>query len=92
MQTLPQPTSARVAASKPLPFDRVDVFHVFKFNPTSLDDDDDVNVERDVVKATPGGGDGKPGRFDTVVVLQRDDAESTGLQGAYHVFQLLINL
>ena len=79
-QTLPQPTSVRVALGHPLPFEKVDVFHIFKFHPTRIDDEAVVELERDVIKASPGRN-GKPGTFDTVVVLQRDDAESTGLRG-----------
>ena len=79
-QTLSQPTSARVALGHPLPFEKVDVFHIFKFHPTRIDDEAVVELERDVIKASPGRN-GKPGTFDTVVVLQRDDAESTGLRG-----------
>ena len=40
----------------------------------------DSKPERDAVKARPASGE-QPGRFDTVVVLQGEEAEATGLQG-----------
>lgn len=60
-----------------MPVNRLNVFHGFKFAPASLSDD---NEETDAVKATPAKGQ-QAARFDTVVVLQGDDAEATGLQG-----------
>lgn len=80
---LPRPTSAYEAAKHPLPFDKLDVFHSFKFHPTSIDEEESSlpeDQERDTVKACPSIGN-KPSRFDTVVVVYRDDAQSTGLQG-----------
>lgn len=61
-----------------LPFTRLDVFHQFKFHPTGLEDGDD---ERDTVKAVPSIKKSNA-RFDTVVVLHTDAAESTGVEGA----------
>ncbi|KAH9918470.1 uncharacterized protein B0H18DRAFT_1122982 [Fomitopsis serialis] len=60
-----------------MPFQRLDVFHGFKFTPEPLTDD---TQETDAVKARPAIAK-QPARFDTVVVLQEDDAEATGLQG-----------
>jgi hypothetical protein len=60
-----------------LPFYRLDVFHQFKFHPTGLEDGDD---ERDTVKAVPSIKKSPP-RFDTVIVLNTDAAESTGVEG-----------
>ncbi|KIY70442.1 hypothetical protein CYLTODRAFT_451745 [Cylindrobasidium torrendii FP15055 ss-10] len=57
-----------------IPFDRIDVFHSFKFSREGLDDE---TRENDWVKASPLDG----GRYDTVIVLDGDDAEVTGLQG-----------
>lgn len=64
-----------------LPFSRVDVFHKFKFRHYQLSDE---AQEWDVVKAIPAGGRaGRKDRFDNVVVLDSDEAESTGMQGMY---------
>ncbi|KIY60855.1 hypothetical protein CYLTODRAFT_363630 [Cylindrobasidium torrendii FP15055 ss-10] len=52
-----------------IPFDRIDVFHSFK-RPRR-------RHTGDWVKASPQDG----GRFDTVIVLDGDDAEVAGLQG-----------
>jgi hypothetical protein len=60
-----------------LPFNRLDVFYQFKFQPTGLEDGDE---ERDTVKAAPIIKK-LPARFDTVVVLHTDVAESTGVEG-----------
>ena len=62
-----------------MPFNHLDVFHGFKFAPASLNDDTE---ETDAVKAMPLKGE-RPARFDTVVVMQGEDAEATRLQGEY---------
>ena len=74
------PTSARNASAYNLPFQRLDIYHTFKFHPASLEEDEEVV---DVIKATPPGKK-RPARFDTAVVLHGDDAESTGLEGSFH--------
>lgn len=61
-----------------LPIDRIDVFPQFRFRPSSLHDEDD---ESNTVKALPTAGKLTNGRFDTVVVMDREDAEATGLEG-----------
>lgn len=73
----PNSTRADVvyASSQSLPFQQVDVFHTFKFSRQLLEEGGPE--QRDVVKASPNGG----GRFDTVVVLTTDTAESVGLAG-----------
>lgn len=75
----PNSTRADVlyASSQPLPFQQLDVFHTFKFARELLEEGGPE--QRDVVKASPTGG----GRFDTVVVLTADTAESVGLTGKY---------
>ncbi|EPS92600.1 hypothetical protein FOMPIDRAFT_1137569 [Fomitopsis schrenkii] len=73
----PLSTSQLQDALTNMPVNRLNVFHSFKFAPASLSDD---NEETDAVKATPAKGQ-QAARFDTVVVLQGDDAEATGLQG-----------
>ena len=60
----------------PLPFQRIDVCHSFKFSREGLLDD---TQERDWVRASPVDS----GRFDTVVVLTGVEAESTGLDGKH---------
>lgn len=76
---LGRPLTSREAAeaSSYLPFSHLDVFHGFKFTTIPLSDG---ALEHDSVKAKPAIGT-QPARFDTVVVLQDDDAEATGLQG-----------
>lgn len=76
---LRRPLTSREAAeaSSYLPFSHLDVFHGFKFTTIPLSDS---ALEHDSVKAKPAIGT-QPARFDTVVVLQDDDAEATGLQG-----------
>ncbi|KAJ3753363.1 hypothetical protein EV360DRAFT_87873 [Lentinula raphanica] len=59
---------------KQLPFNHLDVYYSFKFSPETLDDEGSL---KDVVKATPLKG----GRFDTVVVLTGDSAETTSFSG-----------
>ena len=72
-------TNPRVAALHQLPFDRVDVYHIFKFSAIGLDDEE--SEEADVVKAQPATT-AHPARFDAVVALNDDRAEATGLEGA----------
>ncbi|THU99039.1 hypothetical protein K435DRAFT_856009 [Dendrothele bispora CBS 962.96] len=66
----------------PLPFDRVDVWHQFKLNPTSLVDGE-VWVE--TVKALPVWKHSTNTRFDTVIALVDDNAESTAVEGRCRV-------
>ena len=51
---------------------------MFRFHPEALQDE---GSEDDVVKALPVSSKDPFGRFDTVVVLVSDEAESTGLKG-----------
>ncbi|KAG1834650.1 hypothetical protein F4604DRAFT_1944865 [Suillus subluteus] len=64
-----------------LPFDKLDVWHSFKFSLDTLGNDVDGQKGIDLVRAQPGRGK-SPGRFDVVVVTHNDGAESTGLHGA----------
>lgn len=75
----PNSTRADVlyASSQPLPFHHIDVYHSFKFSRELLEEGGPE--QKDVVKASPTGG----GRFDTVVVLTADSAESVGLAGKF---------
>ncbi|KAH9949770.1 hypothetical protein B0H21DRAFT_834001 [Amylocystis lapponica] len=74
---LPNPTSSRSALQHVLPFDCLDIFHSFKFHPAEITDD---QQQRDTIKAAPANSKGSS-RFDTVVVLHGESAESTGLSG-----------
>jgi hypothetical protein len=58
-----------------LPIEKVDLFPQFRFRPASLHDEDD---ESNTVKAYPQQ---KNGHFDTIVVMDGEDAEATGLEG-----------
>ena len=53
------------------------------FCPFNLQDDEEEE-ERDIVKAIPVSKRFPSGRFDTVIVLKTDNAESTGLTGTYY--------
>ena len=75
-------TSNQRANLFPLPFNRLDVYNQFKFCPLDLQDEEDAE-ERDIVKAIPISRQLPSGRFDTVIVLKTDNAESTGLAGKY---------
>lgn len=73
-------TSNQRANLFPLPFKHLDVYNQFKFSPLGLQDEDE---ERDIVKAIPISKQLPSGRFDTVIVLKTDNAESTGLAGMF---------
>ena len=63
-----------------LPFDKVNVWHSFKFGRSVLGNDIEGTEEKDWVRAKParqGGGE----RFDTVVVSHTQEAENTGMKG-----------
>lgn len=73
------PTTDRVRQSifldAELPFSALDVWHRFKLIPNSLGFD-----HQEVIKAMPSFGD-SIARFDTVMILDTDEAESTAVQG-----------
>ena len=71
--------SRRDLARTWLPFDRVDIYHKFQFVRNELLDGKD---EFDVVKAIPGAiRKGRKNQFDTVIALENEEAESTGVRG-----------
>lgn len=76
-----------------LPFAKLDVYHMFKFTPTSLDDGvgETNDTDSQTVKAVPSIA-GKAARFDTVVVLHNEDAEATGLEGVNKIVLSFDNL
>ncbi|KIY60854.1 hypothetical protein CYLTODRAFT_405817 [Cylindrobasidium torrendii FP15055 ss-10] len=69
--------------AKDLPFERIDVYHSFRLALEGLNDDND---EQDWVKASPLDG----GRFDTVVVLDDDEADMVSLNGEFVLLLLSI--
>jgi hypothetical protein len=74
------PISARQVDYHSLSFTKVDVFNMFRFHPETLQDEGE---EDDIVRATPASTKLPNGRFDTVVALVSDTAESTGLTGIF---------
>ncbi|KAJ7016190.1 hypothetical protein C8F04DRAFT_1245633 [Mycena alexandri] len=73
-------TQAQLTASH-LPFTRLDVYHSFKFEPTTLDPGDSESTEgSQTVISRPANGT-TPARFDTVIVREKGTAEATGLTG-----------
>jgi hypothetical protein len=64
-----------------LPFDKLSVWHTFKFSRDTLGNDIDAKEEQDTVNARPRRGRKGIERFDTVAVAHSNEAESTGLQG-----------
>ncbi|KAG1737845.1 uncharacterized protein EDB91DRAFT_1249522 [Suillus paluster] len=76
-----QPYSRAQLQDIDLPLSHIDIYHGFKFCLDSLGNDVDFDYEElDTVKAKPPMG-GKAGCFDTVVVMDGSNCESTGLQG-----------
>jgi hypothetical protein len=69
-----------------LPVDKIDVFPQFRFRPTSLHDEGNKS---NTVKALPSTGGQKKGRFDTVVVMDTENAEATGLEGIFYILSYL---
>ncbi|KAA1479472.1 hypothetical protein DENSPDRAFT_855405 [Dentipellis sp. KUC8613] len=66
-----------------LPFNTLDVWDSFKFKRTDLGVEEALSVQKqdlESVKSHPARGT-DPARFDTVIVLYSDKAESTGVEG-----------
>lgn len=70
-----------------LPFQKLNTYNMFRFHPEILDDEDKTE-EHDIVKAIPTSRDLPHGRFDTVVVMVKDTAESTGVAGLSFITEL----
>lgn len=70
--------TTQVLTTTVLPFSHLDVYKMFRFQPTALNDNEE---EHDIVKAIPKSKEFPDGRFDTVVVITSDEAESHGLAG-----------
>ncbi|KAF9064711.1 hypothetical protein BDP27DRAFT_1230085 [Rhodocollybia butyracea] len=79
-----QATKKEAIANGCLPFTLLDVWHHFKFTPVNLFDDDS-DVPKEIVKAIPSGTNLRTSqsgpRYDTVIVLVNDEAESTAVIG-----------
>jgi hypothetical protein len=76
---LPNPLSVCVVESSLLPFHNIDVYTMFHFHPEALQDDE-LN-ENDIVRAVPCSPSLPSGRYDTVIVMESNNAEATGLEG-----------
>ena len=61
-----------------LPFEHVNVYNMFRFHPQGIHDEEE---ESDIVKALPRSAQNPHGRFDTVIAITKETAESTGLTG-----------
>ena len=83
----PAPASShRLEALYTLPFTKVNAYNMFHFHPKSIQDVDGEGDKDDVVKAFPKSSRLPFGRFDTVVVITKDEAESTGLTSENYNF------
>ncbi|PPQ84929.1 hypothetical protein CVT24_000245 [Panaeolus cyanescens] len=70
-----------------LPFTKVDVYNLFRFHPSPINDSE---TGIDVVRAMRKSSQYPHGRFDTVIAIIGDEAESTGLQGNIARFHWII--
>lgn len=88
-----QRASKSEALTGSIPFRSVDVWHQYKFNPGNLFDDDSDAV-KEIVKAIPFSKRSLVPRFDTVIVLDADEAQSTAVIGnvifqSFHIIILM---
>ena len=74
-----QQASKLVALHGTLPFKALDVWHRYKLTPFNTFDDSDAVQE--IVRAIPISKGGLHSQFDTVIVLDTNEAESTAVQG-----------
>ncbi|KAJ3963323.1 hypothetical protein EV361DRAFT_813481, partial [Lentinula raphanica] len=74
---LPKKRKRGVALGGYLPFRTLEVWHSFGLIPLKILDEPDKSL----IKAQPLTGKDKPARFDTVIVLEDDRAQSTAVQG-----------
>ena len=77
---LAQQVSKHQALQCTLPFTNLDVWYQYKFSPTNLFDDESDGIQ-EIVKAVPICPKSHIPWFDTVIVLDTDEAESTAVQG-----------
>ncbi|EPQ50210.1 hypothetical protein GLOTRDRAFT_50901 [Gloeophyllum trabeum ATCC 11539] len=75
--TLPQQDGRPGVQNSILPFNHIDVYYNLKLRPVSIHDEE---APWDILKALPAEGT-KEARFDTIIAIVSEDAESTGLEG-----------
>jgi hypothetical protein len=75
---LSKPLPTRAVNENSLPFKKVNIYNMFRFHPEGIQDNDEEN---DLVKALPQSLQNPHGRFDTVIAIVNDEAESTGVVG-----------
>lgn len=71
-----------------LPFTSLDIWHQYKFYPANIIDDH-LDGIRETIKAIPISKKALTPRFDTVIVMSTDEAESTAVQGSVQVSVLV---
>lgn len=76
----PQQVSKHHAMQGILPFTNLDIWHQYKFFPSNLFDDSSDSIQ-EIIKAVPIHQKSHIPRFDTVIILHSDEAESTAVQG-----------
>jgi hypothetical protein len=72
------PIQRRLLDESDLPFKQVDVYNMFRFHHEGIND---LEEEKDLVKAISQSAQNPDGHFDTVVAIVGNEAESTGLAG-----------
>ncbi|KAF8870149.1 hypothetical protein CPB84DRAFT_1818461 [Gymnopilus junonius] len=75
----PSPLHQCALETAPLPITHLDVYNMFRFHQVALHDE--IEGEKDIVRAMPKSAKLPNGHFDTVVVMTTDEAESHGLAG-----------
>lgn len=66
----------------------LDIWHQYKFYPANIIDDH-LDGIRETIKAIPISKKALTLRFDTVIVMNTDEAESTAVQGSVQVSVLV---
>ncbi|KAE9401115.1 hypothetical protein BT96DRAFT_956655 [Gymnopus androsaceus JB14] len=80
----------QLALAGTLPFTQLDVWHRYKFSPSNLFDDD-LDGIHETVKAIPVSRRSHIPRFDTLIVMVGDDAQSTALDGTVFISLFLLD-
>ena len=80
----------RQALTGTLPFTHLDVWHQYKFSPSNLFDDEFEGIQ-ETVKAIPVSRHSHIPRFDTVIVMVGNDAQSTALDGSVFISLFLVD-
>ncbi|KAJ3964841.1 hypothetical protein EV361DRAFT_975920 [Lentinula raphanica] len=74
---LPERGKKSLVLGSPLPFQTLEVWHNFSHVPLKVLD----QPERSLIKAQPLSTNNRAARFDTVLVLENEEAQSTAVQG-----------